>query len=449
MSALLIKNGRLIDPARNIDEYLDVLIEGQRVREVGRDIKPLPEDLIEIDAANLIVTPGFIDLHTHLREPGNTESETIANGTQAAAKGGFTTICAMPNTKPPIDSTATMEQLSNLIQKYASIRVLPIAAITEGLKGEKVAPLRALAKLGAVAFSDDGMIVQSAAVMRSAATVASEIGRPLINHAEDQQLVNHGVANEGAVSSRLGLRPNPAIAEAVMVARDINIAELTGAQIHIPHISTAAALRYVAEAKRRGLAVTAEVTPHHLLLTDQRLLGSEQDDARVTLSAYDTNTRVNPPLRDETDRQALINALSDGTIDVVATDHAPHHISYKETFFEDANPGISGLETAFGLMMKLVQQKQLTITRLIDSLTARPAAILGQAAVGLGTLAPGSFADVTILDINKEWKVDKTEFVSLGQNTPFDGEPLTGKPSMTIHKGKTVYAYNGMSNNES
>jgi len=377
-----------------------------------------------IDCRGLTLLPGFVDLHCHLREPGLEHKETIRTGTAAAAAGGFTTVCCMPNTEPAIDTLATLRLVQDTARSQGAVRVLPIAAVTRGRAGSELTDMAELAGAGAVAFSDDGSPVADSRLMRLALEYAASFGRPVIDHCEDPRLTAGGAMHEGAVSERLGLPGWPTAGEEVMVARDIALAAQTGAHVHLAHLSTAPAVELVRAAKRRGIHVTAEVTPHHLTLTD----------AWVERGGYDTNCKVNPPLRTDADRAALLEGLIDGTIDAIATDHAPHARVEKECEFESAAFGISNLETAFGSLMGLVHAGQLPFEVLVDKLTRGPAGVLGLS-------LPED--DWTLVDPDAEWMVDVDRFRSRGRNSPLHGQRLTGRVLLTVCRG--VVAFDGLS----
>ncbi len=428
MKSLLIYGGRIIDPGQGRDEVGSLLITEGKISWLGKgEIVPPEPDYDVLPAKGLIVCPGFIDLHCHLREPGFEAKETIATGTRAAARGGFTTICCMPNTNPPLDNQATVEYVKAKAATEGVVRVLPIGCISKERKGKELAPMRELASAGVVGYSDDGDPVLNSWLMRQALEYSRALGLPVIDHCEDTSLINGGVMNEGVVSARLGLRGMPAAAEEIMVARDVELAQLTGGWVHIAHVSTEGSVELVRQAKKQGIRVTAEVTPHHLTLTEERVLG------------YDTNAKVNPPLRTEKDIQALIEGLKDNTIDIIATDHAPHTEAEKQRDFALAPFGISGLETALGSLMGLVHDGQLTLTTLVSKLTCEPARMLGSRYGKLGTLAVGAPADITIFDPNRDWVVDTSVFASKGKNTPLADSKLKGKVMATISLGKLVY----------
>ena len=436
MGRTLIRGGRIIDPSRAVDAVGDLLVEDRRVAETAQTIAA-PDDAQVIDSAGLVVCPGFIDLHCHLREPGFEYKETIATGTRAAARGGFTTVCAMPNTNPVMDTRATIEFVLNKARDEGVVRVLPIGAVTKGSRGAELAEMAELADAGVVGFSDDGHPVADANVMRQALSYSSSLGLPIINHCEVPELSAGGVMNEGWVSNRLGLKGIPAAAEGVMAARDISLAETTGGKLHIAHASTAGTVELVRQAKARGLDVTCEVTPHHLTLTDEAVLGSTGSPFEpLSGAAYDTNAKVAPPLRSRKDVAAMVECLRDGTVDFVATDHAPHARTEKLCTFDEAANGISMLEMALGSVMSLVHGGALTLPLLIERLTAAPARFLG---MDLGTLKPGSTADVTIFDPDAEWLVDPAELASKGKNTPLAGTRLRGRVMATIAAGDVVY----------
>ena len=424
--SLLVKNGRVIDPANNTDGVQDVLIAQGKIERVGKRLEA-PVGAEVVDAARKIVCPGFIDIHVHLREPGHEYKETVATGTRAAAAGGFTAVACMANTTPVNDNRAVTDYILATARADGVVRVHPIGAVTRGLRGAELAELAELAEAGCVAFSDDGTCVMDAGLYRRAMEYVLPFGVPVISHAEDASLGRGFTMNEGVVSTELGLPGAPAAAEDVMVARDILLAELTGAHVHIAHLSTAGAVRLVREGKSRGVRVTAEVTPHHLLLTED------------AVRTFDPNTKMAPPLRTKRDTEALLEALVDGTIDCIATDHAPHALAEKEGEFDAAAFGIVGLETAVALLLdRLVRPGLLPLATLVSRLSRDPARLLGLRG---GSLAPGAPADVTILDPDTEWTVDPARFRSKSRNTPFGGFTLTGGPWMTIVGGNVVQTF--------
>jgi dihydroorotase len=423
-ATMLIRGGRVVDPANGVDALQDVLIENGLVKRVGAKVAA-PEGADVIDARGKIVCPGFIDIHVHLREPGQEYKETVATGTRAAAAGGFTALCCMANTNPVNDNGAVTDYVLAKARVEGAVRVYPIGAVSRGLKGEELAELAELADAGCVAFSDDGKPVMNAALYRHAMEYVLPFGTPVISHAEDAHLSRGGSMNEGVVSTELGLRGAPAAAEDVMVARDILLAELTGAHVHIAHVSTVGAVRLVRDGKARGVRVTAEVTPHHLVLTEE------------AIRTYDPNTKMAPPLRTKRDVEALIEGLVDGTIDCVATDHAPHALSEKEGEFDLAAFGIVGLETAVTVLLdRLVHAGVVPLPTLVSRLSADPARLLNLPG---GRLSPGAPGDVTILDLETEHVVDPARFRSRSRNTPFGGWTLRGASWMTIVAGRVVH----------
>ncbi len=425
MSRLLLRGGRVVDPAQGRDGAFDVLVADGTVEEVGHRLAARGAQVL--DLKGLVVCPGFIDLHTHLREPGREDKETIATGTRAAAAGGYTAVCAMPNTDPVNDTAGITRAILEKAAAEGAVRVYPIAAITRGQQGQELAEMGELREAGCVAVSDDGRPVTSARVMRRALEYAKAFGLVVIDHCEEPTLAEKTCMNEGPVSTVLGLRGQPAAGEAIVVERDVLLAEMTRGRIHIAHLSAAASVDAVRRGKRRGVAVTAEATPHHLFLTDEA----------VRESGYDTNTKMNPPLRAEADRQALVAGLQDGTIDCIATDHAPHTVDDKKVEYDVAANGIVGLETAVALCLdRLVGAGLLELPQLVSLLSTGPARVLGLPG---GTLAPGSPADVTVLDLSKKRQVDPERFESRSRNTPFGGLVLKGWPAMTIVGGRVAW----------
>jgi len=418
---LLIHNGRIIDPSQSIDQSADLLVAEGKIVSVGGTV--VAESARKLDATGLVVCPGFIDLHCHLREPGFESKETIATGTKAAAIGGFTTVCCMPNTNPPLDNRDTVDWVKAKASSEGVVHVLPIGCVTKGRKGEEISPMAELAEAGVVGFSDDGEPVSNSQVMRCALECSRRLGLPIIEHCEDKELSRGGIINEGRVSARLGLKGIPAASEEIMVARDLALAKLTGARVHIAHVSTCGSMELIRQAKERGILVTAEVTPHHLTLTEE--------------FAY-ANAKVKPPLRTKDDIKCLIEGLRGGVIDAIATDHAPHTLKDKKCYLELAAFGISGFETAFGCVMSLVHNGEVDLNTLISKLTYEPAKIIGCGSE-LGTLKAGSPANITIFDPNREWIVNSSSFASKGKNTPFDGYQFKGKVVATIVDGRIVY----------
>ena len=424
----------MIDPANGIDAQLDVLLNDGKVAEVGSGLKA-PAGARTVEAAGLVVAPGLVDLHAHLREPGFEYKETIETGTQAAAAGGFTTVCCMPNTEPALDTAAAIDYVRKTARATGYVRVLPIGAITRGRKGQRLTEMAELTDAGAVAFSDDGDCVQDSAVMRSALEYSLIVRRPIIQHAEDKALTQGAHMNEGPVAARLGLKGWPRQGEEVIVARDALLAELTGAHLHVAHLSTAGSIDYVRRAKQRGARVTAEVTPHHLTLTDE-LVSGRWWSATASLPAYDGSTKVNPPLRTTEDGAALAAALADGTIDCVATDHAPHAVTEKECEYALAASGISNIETALAQVLQLVHEGKLELVTAMAAMTVRPARVFG---LPVGTLTVGAPADVVVLDPEREWCVDPLQMKSKGKNTPLAGHFLRGQAVFTIVGGEVVF----------
>jgi dihydroorotase len=425
MSRLLVKGGRVVDPAQGIDKALDVLLVDGKVEKLAAHVPARGAEVIE--AGGLVVCPGFIDIHAHLREPGREDKETIASGTRAAAAGGFTAVCAMPNTHPVNDTAGITRAIVEKARAEGAVRVYPIGAITRGQQGEELAEFGDLQQAGCVAVSDDGKPVASARMMRRALEYAQTFGLVVIDHCEEPTLAEQACMNEGPVASFLGLRGAPAAGEAIMVERDVLLAELTGGRVHIAHLSAAASLDAVRRGKARGVKVTAEATPHHLFLTD----------AAVRETGYDTNTKMNPPLRSESDRAALVEGLRDGTIDCIATDHAPHTVDDKHVEYDQAAFGVVGLETAVALCLdRLVAAGLVELPQLVALLSANPARVLGLPG---GTLAPGSPADLTLLDLAKRRTVDPERFFSRSRNTPFGGLSLRGWPALTIVAGRVVW----------
>ena len=412
----------MLDPAADRDETADVLIEGDRIAAVGRNLKA--EDAEIVEAAGCWVAPGLVDMHSHLREPGREYKEDIASGGRAAVAGGFTAVACMANTHPVNDDPATTDFIIDRAHHDSPARVYPVAAATRGLEGQVMTEMAALVDAGAVAFSDDGKTIMDGGVMRHVLEYSKLVGAPIITHAEDRTLVADGVMNEGAVSTRLGLPGNPGIAEVVHVARDLILAEATGAHLHVAHVSTKGAIELIRRARERGVAVTAEVAPHHLTLTDEATEG------------YDTNTKVAPPLRSEADREACCAGLADGTLDAIATDHAPHAQHEKELEFTVAPPGMIGFETAVAVVLELVRNGALSPLELIRRLSTNPARILRRPG---GDLADGAVADVTVIDPDAEWVYDPAKGYSKSRNSPWAGCKLRGRVTATLVNGRLVY----------
>jgi dihydroorotase len=424
---LLLRGGRILDPSQNVDETGDVLLSGGVVEAVGRigEIRRDGDELETIDCAGRVVSPGFIDVHCHLREPGREEVETIASGARAAAAGGFSAVCAMPNTDPVTDNQAAVGFILSQARRAAAARVYPIGAISIGQKGETLAEFGEMIGAGAVAVSDDGKPVASAQLMRTALEYARTFGIPVADHCEEPTLAAGGAMNEGLTSARLGLRGIPAEAEEIMAIRDILLARLTGGHIHLCHMSTRGSVELIRWGKERGINVTAEVCPHHLSLTDAAVEG------------YDTNAKMNPPLRTQADVEALQRAVEDGTIDVIATDHAPHHYDEKEREFADAPNGIVGLETALAVNLTwLVHSGILGLPLLVERMACSPARLFKLPG---GTLRKGALADVTVFDPDAEWTVDPARFASKGRNTPYGGQTLRGRVDLTVVDGRVIH----------
>ena len=423
----LIKGGRVIDPSAGRDGAFDILIEGERIAQVGRDLATNGAHVIEIPKGCLVV-PGLIDIHVHLREPGQEHKETISSGTAAAVAGGFTAVACMPNTEPINDHAGITQFILKKAAEAGLARVYPIGAVSLGSTGEQLAELGEQQAAGCIAFSDDGRPVATALLMRRALEYARMLGAPIIDHCEDPTLKGDGVAHEGYYASALGLRGIPGAAESLMVERDVSLAELTGAHVHIAHMSARQSLRAVRAGKDRGVHVTCEVTPHHFTLTDELL------DAPVK---YDTNLKMNPPLRERADRDAMLEGLADGTIDTIATDHAPHHADEKMVEFDRAPFGIVGLETAVPLVFdRLVHAGKISVRRAIELLSTNPARVMNLPG---GTLTDGALADVTIIDPERSQTIDAAALKSRSKNTPFHGWTLRGSVVMTLVGGRVVH----------
>ncbi len=419
---LIIKNGRVIDPFNNIDEKLDILIENGRIKKLGKSINEEGCDVY--DAKNKIVSPGLIDMHTHLREPGYESKEKIMTGTMSAAMGGFTSIVCMANTNPVIDNQATVRLINYIAENEGVVKVYPIAAVTKGMNGEELTEFGDLYRVGVVGFSDDGNPVMNAEIMRRALEYAQMFDLPILSHCEDKNLASDGTVNEGYYSTVRGLKGIPTVAESTMVARDILLAKYTGGRLHILHLSTKESVKLVANAKKEKVNVTAEVTPHHFSLSDKEIVD------------YNTNVKMNPPLRSEEDRKALINGLKDGTIDVIASDHAPHTVFEKDKEFNYAPFGIIGLETVVPLVfMNLVSPKFLTIPQAIEKLTKNPAKILKLKKMGI---KENEIADITVINPELEIVYTQDKIVSKAVNSPFLGKKLKGFPVLTVVDGKII-----------
>ena len=426
MSATIIRNGRVIDPANQRDEVADLAIVDGRVSDLSA-IRNSQSAIDEIDASNLIVAPGLIDMHVHLREPGFSHKETIDSGTRAAAAGGFTTIVCMPNTSPVADNPSTIAWIKDRAAKAACVRVLPTGAISKDLAGEELAPIGSLAQAGVVAITDDGRCIQNHQLMRRAVEYARMVNLPLLDHCQDYNLVGNGVVHEGYWSTLLGLPGWPAAGEEAMVMRNILLSELCDHQIHCQHVTSVGTVRLIREARARGVKISAEVCPHHIALTD------------AAIQNFDTNYKMNPPLRAQTDVDALLEGIADGTLSILASDHAPHADFEKEVEFDAAPFGIIGLETEFGLFVDLLVHKhrKIDITRLIEMYTVEPAKLLKLEA---GSLSAGAPADVTLIDPELEWTVKINNFQSASRNSPFEGWKLKGRAVRTIVGGKPVWA---------
>ncbi len=430
---ILIRGGRVIDPVQSLDETADLLIEEGKIARIGKNLKAEGAEILE--AKGKVVCPGFIDLHVHFRTPGQEHKETILTGSRAAARGGYTTVCAMANTDPVIDAPNLVEFVRSESAKVGLVNVLPYGAITMGLGGETLTERSQLASAGAVGFSDDGMPVLNAGMMRRALEYSRVTGLPVIDHCEEKSLSAHGVVHEGLTAARLGLAGIPSEAETVMIARDLLLAESTGGRLHIAHVSTAAGVELLRAAKKRGVSVTAEVTPHHLTLTEE------------ALQTYDARFKMNPPLRNQKDLEALREGVKDGTLDAIATDHAPHAHAEKEVGLAQAPFGVIGLETALPVLLtELVHRGTLKLPALIAALTHRPARVLG---LDRGTLKPGSPADVTLFDPEAEWMVESAAFASKGRNSPFLGWRLKGRVTDLFVGGKRILRGGELSNGSS
>ena len=421
---MILKGGRVLDPSQDLDKVCDVFIQDGKVAGIDQNIES--KDAKVLDVSGLLVTPGWLDIHTHLREPGQSHKETIQTGTEAAAAGGFTTLACMANTHPVNDNSFVTSYLREKIANEALVNVFVIGAVTKGLEGKELAAIGSMWEAGIVALSDDGMTVMNSYLYRKAMDYAKRFGLTIISHCEDTGLKGRGVMNEGFHSTKFGLRGNPKASEEIMVARDILLAELTGAKLHIAHVSTKGSVELVRQAKARGIAVTGEATPHHLNLTDE------------AVANYDTNTKVAPPLREPEDIEALCAAVADGTLEVLASDHAPHAAEEKEVEFDQAEFGMIGLELAFSLYYKKVLEKKFSLNRMVQAMTVNPASVIG---VPKGTLKIGADADVTIADLTKKWELDRFQLKSKSQNTPFHGHQMNGRVAYTLLGGRVIYQY--------
>jgi dihydroorotase len=455
MNSLLLTGGRVIDPANRLDASADLLIIDGKIAAVGKDAQAkAPADVERMDVSGLVVCPGLIDLHVHLREPGQTAKETIATGTAAAARGGFTSIVCMPNTSPSIDNAGTVALIHDRAEQQGVVNVFITGAISKGIAGEELAPIGSLKRAGIIAITDDGHCVQNNELMRRACEYAKMFDLPVMDHCQDYSLVTDGVMHEGYWSTALGLRGWPAAGEEMIVARNILLAQLTGANIHCQHLSAAGSVALIREAKKRGIPISGEACPHHFTLTDAAVAGSEKfwatdgkgifglnsipDSELPTWPAYDTSVKMNPPLRTAKDREAILEGLVDGTIEILASDHAPHCGYEKEVEFDYAPFGITGLETELALsLMQLYHTKRLGLSELIAKYTVAPAKLLR---LSKGTLSVGTDADVTVFDPNRNWKFDRSETASKSLNNPFYGWPLKGKAVATIVSGKKVWS---------
>ncbi len=420
---ILLKHGRVIDPGRDLDAVMDVYVNGSIIEQMDRHISAVKGDVQVIDATGYIVAPGLIDVHAHLREPGYEYKETIATGTMAAVRGGFTTVVCMANTSPVNDNKSVTESIVEKARSVGMCRVFPCGSITKGLKGEELSEIGDMFKAGVVALSDDGRSVKNAGLLRRAMEYVKYFGIPVISHCEDEDL-SKGYVHEGAASLLSGLTAVPSIAEEIIVKRDMAIAEYVRCHVHLTHMSTAGSIEAIRESKKRYGDITCDTCPHYFSLTDEATL------------TYDTNTRVNPPLRSKADMDAIKEGLRDDTIDIIATDHAPHDLTSKDVEYDLASPGISGLETAFSLSLGLVHEGVLSLTELLRKLTVNPAKLLG---LPYGRISAGLPADLILFDPEKAWTVNPAAFVSKGKNTPFGGWMLKGKNLLTIVGGRIVY----------
>ncbi|MBS96181.1 MAG: dihydroorotase [Chloroflexi bacterium] len=446
-SSIGVKNVRIIDPYNDVDNVLDILIENGIITGIGKNIfsQDTNGNTAVIDGTDKILSPGFIDLHTHLRDPGQEHKETIETGMKAAAKGGFTTICSMPNTNPPVDNSSIVKYILDESNKLELIKVLPIGCVTKGRKGTQISEMWDLKNAGCVGFSDDGDPIYNSEIMQIALQYSEHLGLPVINHCEDTQLSKHSSVNEGKISNRLGLSGWPNQAEDIMIARDIELAKKYGGHLHIAHASTARSVELINDAKKLGVNITAEVTPHHLTMTDSWFLGHQKDiDVFACLGseAYDSNLKVNPPLRTKTDVNSLLVGLKEGIIDAIATDHAPHALQDKITTLDAAEYGINGLETAFTLLASLYHQNMLDIAEIINRLTLGPANIISNSLEKPKGIIKGELADIVLLDMNTDFTILGKDFISKSKLTPLEGLTFKGKVILTVAKGSIVYQEN-------
>jgi dihydroorotase len=419
---LLLKGGNIIDPAQNFEQVADILIENGLISQVGENLNEAGAEVF--NAKGLVIAPGFVDMHVHLREPGLEAKEDIASGTKAAAAGGFTTIACMPNTKPTVDQAIVVSGILHRAQTEGVVNVKVIGALSKGQQGKELAEIGDMILSGAVAISDDGSSLDNNRLLKTGLEYTSMFGCPVISHAEDESLVDEGVMHEGAVSAMLGMKGRPSVAEDIAVARDIMLAEYTNSLLHIAHVSSKGAVELIRQAKKRGVKVTAEVTPHHLTLTDD------------AVKTFNTAAKVNPPLRSADHVAALLDGLKDGTLDAIATDHAPHAFEEKDMEFKQAPPGFAGLETALGVILtELYHTGKFTLFEIVEKMSTAPASILR---IGAGSLKVGVPADITIIDANVEWVVNSKEFYTKGKHTPFDKKELKGKAVATLVSGKFV-----------
>ncbi|MCX6884640.1 MAG: dihydroorotase [Verrucomicrobia bacterium] len=452
MKSLLFTGGRVIDPANGLDAGADVLVVDGRISAVGNGLAAPEGDVERVDARGLVVCPGLIDLHVHLREPGQTAKETIASGTQAAARGGFTSIVCMPNTSPSIDNPGTVVLIQEVARTQGVVNVLVSGAISKNIAGEELAPIGSLKKAGIVAITDDGHCIQNNELMRRALEYAQMFDLPVMDHCQDYSLVTDGIMHEGYWSTALGLRGWPAAGEEMIVARNILLAELTGGRVHCQHLSAAGSVRLIREAKKRGVPISGEACPHHFVLTDAAVAGSEKfwaadgqgvvglppGQPKPSWPCYDTNFKMNPPLRSAADREAILEGLTDGTIEILASDHAPHCSYEKEVEFDYAPFGITGLETELALsLMQLYHSKRLGLADIIAKFTVNPARLL---CLKKGTLSVGADADITLIDPDREWTFSRAVSASKSWNSPFMGWPLKGRAVATYVGGKNVWA---------